>query len=375
MPESQCTSDTDSDEESGSDVEEPVYQGKRSSDGAPHGRGTQFWPRAGNRFEGRFHHGIKQGRGSLYFEDGSILSGTYIEDVLEGCATYMYPDGRYMEAEYKDGNMNGSFTEYNPEGQLLVKGFHRDNVRFGFLQAFDEFDGILVGVVNGDGLLSGDNVAYVYPDHRTALVGTFEDGVMKSAKAAVLVSDLSDDAPPRYEFRTDYHASYEYDQSTHDRISLHPSVPDPYEQDRVYVAAASIPGAGEGLFAKCELDGDTVASFYNGVRLSHDEVDGRDWSMNSNTISLDEEVVIDVPQSWSSADCYCASLGHKANHSSAPNCKYDHFVHPRFGPIKCVRTLRQVSAGEELTCDYGYHHKLPGSEADDLPSWFKPSHS
>ena len=30
-----------------------------------------------------------------------------------------------------------------------------------------------------------------------------------------------------------------------------------------------------------------------------------------------------------------------------------------------------VSAGEELTCDYGYHHKLPGTDIDDLPHWFQ----
>ena len=378
MPESQictATSDADTDvEEPGSDLEEeePVYQGKRSSDGSPHGRGTLLWPKSGNRFEGRFHHGKRRGRGTLYFEDGSTLSGTYVDDELEGIATYVYPDGRYMEAEDHDGEMNGCFTEYTPDGRILAKGRHKDNVRSGLLQAFDEFDGILQGVVNEEGLLSGGGIAYIYPDHRTALVGTFENGVMKSAKPAVLASDLSGDQPPRFEFRADCPASLAYDESTGDCISSNPLVPDHYEQDRAYVAPASIPGAGEGLFAKCDLDSDTVASFYNGIRLSHNEVDGRDWALNNNTISLDEEVVIDVPQIWSSTDRYCASLGHKANHSSTPNCKYDCFVHPRFGPIKCIRTLVPVSAGEELTCDYGYHHKLPGSDADDLPSWFKP---
>ena len=384
MPESRCTSETDSgtgNDDGGSGLdeeedeeEEPVYKGKRSCEGAPHGRGTLFWPNAGNRFEGRFLHGKRQGRGTLYFRDGSSLSGTYADDELEGVATYVYADGRYMEARYENGDMNGRFTEYNPEGEVIGKGYHKDNARSGLLHLTDEFGATLTGVVNGEGLLSGNDIIYVYPDHRTALVGVFEDGIMKGAKAATLASsDMTGDVMPRFEYRTDYPETLEFDQSTHDCISRNPLVPDHYEQDRVCVAPSSIPGAGEGLFAKRDLDADTVASFYNGVRLSHEEVDGRDWSLNDNTISLDDEVVIDVPQGWSSVERYCASLGHKANHSSDPNCKYDHFVHPRFGPIKCVRTLRHVPAGEELTCDYGYHHKLPGSEIDDLPSWFKPT--
>ena len=40
----------------------------------------------------------------------------------------------------------------------------------------------------------------------------------------------------------------------------------------------------------------------------------RDWKENDNTISLDEEVVIDVPPFLSSLSTYCSTLAHKANH-------------------------------------------------------------
>lgn len=53
------------------------------------------------------------------------------------------------------------------------------------------------------------------------------------------------------------------------------------------------------------------------------QVDARDWSLNGNTISLDEDTVIDVPEPFNRTENYCASLGHKANHSFTPNCKYD----------------------------------------------------
>ena len=53
------------------------------------------------------------------------------------------------------------------------------------------------------------------------------------------------------------------------------------------------------------------------------QVDARDWRENSNTISLDDDWVIDVPKQYASTNVYCASLGHKANHSFTPNSKYD----------------------------------------------------
>lgn len=56
------------------------------------------------------------------------------------------------------------------------------------------------------------------------------------------------------------------------------------------------------------------------------QVDSRDWALNGNTISLDEDTVIDVPQPFDQTERYCASLGHKANHSFTPNCKYDPWV-------------------------------------------------
>ena len=91
-----------------------------------------------------------------------------------------------------------------------------------------------------------------------------------------------------------------------------------------------------------------------GVRLSHDVVDGRDWVHNSNTITLDDDTVLDVPVAMSRCCSYRATLGHKANHSSTPNARYDVFDHPLYGFIKCVRALRDIAASEEITVDYGF---------------------
>lgn len=47
------------------------------------------------------------------------------------------------------------------------------------------------------------------------------------------------------------------------------------------------------------------------------------------------------------------------------------FVHPRFGPIKCIRTLRAVQKDEELTVAYGYDHQPTGKNGPEAPDWYK----
>ena len=52
-------------------------------------------------------------------------------------------------------------------------------------------------------------------------------------------------------------------------------------------------------------------AFYNGIRLPPSVVDARDWVHNGNTITLGDDLVLDVPPPWDSTTCYVASLGHK----------------------------------------------------------------
>lgn len=48
----------------------------------------------------------------------------------------------------------------------------------------------------------------------------------------------------------------------------------PFFLFRVYVAESLISSAGEGLFSKVAVGPNTVMSFYNGVRITHQEVSG-----------------------------------------------------------------------------------------------------
>lgn len=50
---------------------------------------------------------------------------------------------------------------------------------------------------------------------------------------------------------------------------------------------------------------------------------------------------------------------------------FPRFVHPRFGPIKCIRTIRAVEKDEELTVAYGYDHNPVGQNGPEAPEWYQ----
>ncbi|XP_062249417.1 histone-lysine N-methyltransferase SETD7 isoform X1 [Platichthys flesus] len=346
---------------------EELVEGPLDDDGQPHGFCTLTYS-SSDRFEGHFTHGEKNGRGKFFFFDGSTLEGFYVDDALQGHGVYTYEDGGVLNGTYVDGELNGLAQEFDGEGCLVFKGQYKDNNRCGECWVSYPDGGCVFGKVNEEGEMTGESVAYIYPDGHTALFGSFVDGNLIEARLASLISCVTGkscfDVPPNSPV-------YSYDRSTSTCIATHTLLPDPYESKRVFVASSVIKGAGQGLFAKTDAKTDTVMAFYNGVRITHSEVDSRDWALNGNTISLDEDTVIDVPQPLDQTERYCASLGHKANHSFTPNCKYDPFVHPRFGPIKCIRTLRAVQKDEELTVAYGYDHGLTGTNGPEAPDWYK----
>ena len=44
--------------------------------------------------------------------------------------------------------------------------------------------GSIIGQADTKGRLTGDNIAYLYPDFKTALVGKFDDGILVEAREA-----------------------------------------------------------------------------------------------------------------------------------------------------------------------------------------------
>ena len=62
---------------------------------------------------------------------------------------------------------------------------------------------------------------------------------------------------------------------------------------------------------------------------------------------------------------YRATLGHKVNHSFVNvNARFQSVIHPRFGPIVAVISLKSIRKGEEILASYGY------TTESNVPRWY-----
>ena len=140
---------------------------------------------------------------------------------------------------------------------------------------------------------------------------------------------------------------------------------DPYESKVVEVRQSLIPGAGQGLFMRRGVEGGVVVAYFAGV-----VVEGARCADSQYSISWLAGAGLDIPPDM--RESYCSTLAHKvgslslflsvikllaqACHSFAPNCEYSWAVHPRFGQIRAIVSLRRLEAGEEVLTDYKYSY-------------------
>ena len=140
-----------------------------------------------------------------------------------------------------------------------------------------------------------------------------------------------------------------------------PHICDPYESFFVEVKPSKIIDAGQGLFAKIDIDVGTVICFYNGVRVKSTNDLGEP---SPYKMILDETTDIDIPENMTDLENYSATLGHKVCHSFKPNADSEIFCHPRFGIIRCIVSIEIIAAKEEIFINYGY--SMP-----EAPTWYK----
>eukprot|EP00937_MAST-01D_sp_MAST-1D-sp2_P003711 g3711.t1 len=397
-----------------SDDEGTVFRGRFQA-GAKHGRGTLSMAGGGAVVSGVWRNDVLEGRARCSFADGRVQECFLRRGHCVGVGVQLGASGELL--------YRGAFRDWTAHGRgcMWLRGEAKHESEGAELAAAD-------GALRGrwvDGALDGAGCEFFYPDG-SRLLGTWRAGEMRAARSvpgeggardegAALLRDGADRGPaassvkgatedddaagrdPRAARRkrrrlcsgsgaegggaaegcSDAGAVGEragagavvrFDPSTEARISRQPLLHDPYERRTVFVARSRMPGAGEGLFARCALPAGRIVSWYNGVKVPCTEVDGRsDWALNDNVINLDADTAIDVPPECSSTAQYCASLGHKANHAApgTNNAEYDDCFHPRFGDIKCVRLVRGVAAGDEITVDYMF--------LDETPDWYDPA--
>lgn len=261
----------------------------------------------------------KNGFGELRDAFGGYVRGHWEADCVHG------------QAEMLDGLEGFTFT-----GEFRFGHFHRGEMTF---QCGAKFVGEW-----RDSKMEGEGM-FVFPDGRSSIRGVWESGFLKTGNFFGLDGQPGGAMESEGQFP-----------------GKNPLLCDAYESQYVFVAPSTISGAGEGLFAKCDLPASLIVSYYNGALTELDVINARSWEENGNVVLLDDndKWAIDVPKPYNSMEHYRASFGHKANHHRAKqNCEYVDAYHPRFGHISSIKTTREIRTGEELFLDYEYDQQRP----------------
>ena len=184
---------------------------------------------------------------------------------------------------------------------------------------------------------------------KTALRGSFDDkGRIIEGQRVDIIGERTLDfgGIKELQFSESFGPIFKPDVTTSEHLSSDPMLRDPYESKVITVKPSSLPNAGEGVFVVSDVEKNTVVSYFNGIRLSKNNVFS--WNPFRKTsaylVELGDEkgddIFLDIPEKYSDWKKYQASAGHKVNHSKNPNAAYTECQHPRFGKILCLYTLQ-----------------------------------
>jgi histone-lysine N-methyltransferase SETD7 len=186
----------------------------------------------------------------------------------------------------------------------------------------------LVGKVDPEtDTFCGKEIIYLYPDLTTAIFGRFVDGQLISGHMCQLTDAVLD--PNTFMLSLSVSEDkvgprIKRDISTNTKISHFPLIPDLWESQYVEVRTSGQDEAGQGLYTKIEIGQNQVLALFNGVRCQSSRNNQDDKTSDQSydyRIRLNGDTDIDIPPLYTSLDNYCATLGHKANHSFIPNAK------------------------------------------------------
>jgi len=217
---------------------------------------------------GTFEHGLLQGPvvihsplldGTTYFiaKDG-IVHSLVISIGLKPIYPYVEDHksaglDRIMAMADKGVSFLGLFRNGKPEGPVW----------FGMIGEGVVAQPFLYGHLNKKGKLTGANIAYIYPDYLTALVGKFEDKIMKAAREAKITQVTCQDGLIQAKFSQpdEDSAIFFYDPPSNTSLGSAAMllVRDPYEKRTVELQESLIPGAGHGVFALRDIPNGQVS--------------------------------------------------------------------------------------------------------------------
>jgi hypothetical protein len=151
--------------------------------GLPEGPGSLAYT-DGAIFTGTFSGGLRHRAGQERNAQGEVqrVEGTWVHGFLEGRARQEYTVGGWREGQFRAGCCHGFARTFGIGSYTTncLKSFacYNNGVRVGWVYEGLLGGGYLVGRVDGEGELTGPDIAFVYPDFRTALRGEFREGRM-----------------------------------------------------------------------------------------------------------------------------------------------------------------------------------------------------
>ena len=101
---------------------------------------------------------------------------------------------RVVEGFLEAGIVHGFVRYFDKKGRLSFVGKHENGQPCGTCWKIIPGGGCVVGEVDSNGHLTGAEIAYIYPDFATVLLGEFRDGVMEKAQEACIVGMEENDS-------------------------------------------------------------------------------------------------------------------------------------------------------------------------------------
>jgi len=143
-----------------------------------------------------FEHGIRNGDGVVISTRNNIarLCGNYKSGKLQGKGKLIDMSTSVLDCRFRDSVLHGrarridmkKFREFRR--QLTFVGRYANGRPSGPCWTYREGGGFLFGIPDHSGTLTGADIAYIYPDLETALVGEFDREVMVEAQRARVVA-------------------------------------------------------------------------------------------------------------------------------------------------------------------------------------------
>ena len=98
--------------------------------GIREGKGIYFFS-FGDRYEGDWKNDKKEGKGIMFINDGDRYEGDFKNDIWEGKGVYYYNNGQWKgdryEGDFRNGIKEGQGVYYHCNGDIQIGYFHNDN--------------------------------------------------------------------------------------------------------------------------------------------------------------------------------------------------------------------------------------------------------